>query len=196
MNGTIRKATCIWNTKIWRQKYLYYSIKYTLTNEYCLYIYIYIYIYVFIPYIRWNLPMELFYRGKEKIHSEIEIIIYKLKWYSPTSIISLALLILRPKFVLVLTDVHSEVSLCFYFYFSFCFSPCFKRHGVFYTSAIPEVTWNEPLYNRSWHQKRTVYNSNIYKEFNKDRSFLMLEDTANYIYWLLCTHLFSLSASQ
>ena len=34
-----------------------------------------------------------------------ELIIYQLKWYSPTSIISLVLLVLRPKLVLLLTEV-------------------------------------------------------------------------------------------
>ena len=50
------------------------------------------------------LRRQLLYRGQEKIHSEIELIIYYLKWNSPTSIISLALLVLRPKLVLLLTD--------------------------------------------------------------------------------------------
>ena len=40
-----------------------------------------------------------------KIHSEIESIIYQLKWYNPTSVISLALLVLCPILVLLLTDV-------------------------------------------------------------------------------------------
>ena len=31
------------------------------------------------------------YRGKETIHSEIELIIYQLKWYISTNIISLSL---------------------------------------------------------------------------------------------------------
>ena len=35
--------------------------------------------------------INLLYSGKEKIHSEMELIIYQLKWYSPTSIISLTL---------------------------------------------------------------------------------------------------------
>ena len=43
----------------------------------------------------------LLYRVKEKIHSEIELIIYQLKWYSPTNIISLALLVLGQKLVLL-----------------------------------------------------------------------------------------------
>ena len=33
----------------------------------------------------------MLYRSKEMIHSETELIIYYLKWYSPTSIISLSL---------------------------------------------------------------------------------------------------------
>ena len=37
------------------------------------------------------------YRDKEEIHSEIKLIIYLLKWYSPTRGISLALLVLRPE---------------------------------------------------------------------------------------------------
>ena len=41
----------------------------------------------------------------------------------------------------------SELSLCFSFFF--CFS-VLKRHGVFYTPAIPEVTWYEPLYNTNY----------------------------------------------
>ena len=91
---------------------------------------------------------DILYRGKEKIHREIESIIYSLKWYIPTNIISLALLVLHPKLVLLLTDVLSELSLCF----SFCVCSCFtvlKRHGIFYTSAIPEVTWYEPLYSKT-----------------------------------------------
>ena len=44
-------------------------------------------------------------RGKKKIHSEIELIFHELKWYSPTTIISLSLLVLRPKLVLLLTDI-------------------------------------------------------------------------------------------
>ena len=58
------------------------------------------------------MSLKLFmYRGKEKIHSEIDLIIYQLKWYSSTGIISLALLVLRSKLVLLLTDVLSELSL-------------------------------------------------------------------------------------
>ena len=41
----------------------------------------------------------LLYHGKEKIHSEIELIIYQLKWYSPTCIIGFVLLVLCPKLV-------------------------------------------------------------------------------------------------
>ena len=33
----------------------------------------------------------MLYRGKETAHCETEIIIYSLKWYSPTSIIRLSL---------------------------------------------------------------------------------------------------------
>ena len=87
--------------------------------------------------------MYLLYRGKEKKHSEIELIIYYLKWYSPTGIISLALLVLRPKLVFLLTDLlPNPLS----HYFSFCFT-VLKKRGVFYTSAIPEVTWCESLDN-------------------------------------------------
>ena len=38
----------------------------------------------------WN-ARDFLWRGKKKIHSETELIIYQLKWYSPTSIISLSL---------------------------------------------------------------------------------------------------------
>ena len=47
----------------------------------------------------------MLYCGKKKIHSEIELIVYYHKWYNPTSIISLVPLVLRPKVVLLLTDV-------------------------------------------------------------------------------------------
>ena len=56
------------------------------------------------------------------------------------------LLMLRLKLVLLLTNVLSELSLCFSFCFSFCFS---KKHDVFYTSMIPDVTWYESLYNKN-----------------------------------------------
>ena len=63
------------------------------------------------------------YRGKEKIHIEIELIISLLKWYNPTSIISLALLVLRPKLVLLLTDVpFRAVSVIASFCFCLCLS--------------------------------------------------------------------------
>ena len=48
---------------------------------------------------------NLLYHSKEEIHSEIELTIYKLKWYSRTNIISLTLLVLCPKLVLLLTKV-------------------------------------------------------------------------------------------
>ena len=48
---------------------------------------------------------------------------------------------LRPKLVLLLTDVLSELS------FWFLLSVVLEKHGFFYTSAIPEVMWYEPLYN-------------------------------------------------
>ena len=51
---------------------------------------------------------------------------------------------------LLLTDVLSELSLCFSFYFYFCFS-MLEKQGVFYTSVIPEVTWYKPLYNTKLH---------------------------------------------
>ena len=37
----------------------------------------------------------------------------------------------------------SELSLSF----SFCFFLVLEKHGDFYTSTIPEVTWYESLYN-------------------------------------------------
>ena len=80
--------------------------------------------------------------GKDKIYGEIKLIVYQLKCYSPTSIISLALLVLRPKLVLLLTNVFQSclsASVCL-------LSLKFKRHGVFYTFAIPEAMWYEPLY--------------------------------------------------
>ena len=77
---------------------------------------------------------------------------------------------LRPRLVLLLTDVLSELSLFFSFYFRF---PVLKRHGVFYTSAISEVTWYEPLYNNSVAQptglgkyqgNRTIFVSDLSSE--------------------------------
>ena len=66
----------------------------------------------------------MLYRGKEEIYSEIKTY-YKLKWHSPTNIISHALWVLRPKLVFLQ-----------------------KKHGVLYTFALPEVTWYEPLYHK------------------------------------------------
>ena len=54
--------------------------------------------------------MIVLYHGKEEIHSEIELTIYQLKWYSPTNIISLALWVLRPKLVLLLTEILQNPS--------------------------------------------------------------------------------------
>ena len=48
----------------------------------------------------------------------------------------------RPKLVLLVTDVLSELSLGF----RFCLA-VLQKHGVLYTSAIPEVSWYKPLYN-------------------------------------------------
>ena len=41
--------------------------------------------------------------------------------------------VLRPNLVLLLTEILQN-------------SDVLKKHDVFYTSAIPEVTWYEPLY--------------------------------------------------
>ena len=60
----------------------------------------------------------MLYRGKEEIHSEIELTIYKLKWHSPTNIISLTLWVLRPKLVQLLyrgkEEIHREIELTIY----------------------------------------------------------------------------------
>ena len=56
--------------------------------------------------------------------------------YSPTNIISLELWVLRLKLVLLLTEILQNPLVL-------------KKHDVFYTSTIPEVTWYEPLYNVS-----------------------------------------------
>ena len=53
----------------------------------------------------------LLYRCEEEIHSEIELTIHQLKWYSPTNIISLALWVLRPKLVLLLTEILQSLCL-------------------------------------------------------------------------------------
>ena len=54
--------------------------------------------------IHWNFEI-LLYHAKEEIHSEIKLTIYQLKWYSPTNIISLALWVLHPNLVLLLTEI-------------------------------------------------------------------------------------------
>ena len=42
--------------------------------------------------------------------------------------------VLRPKLVLLLTEILQNPDVL-------------KKHNVFYISALPEVTWYEPLYN-------------------------------------------------
>ena len=70
---------------------------------------------------------------------------------------------LRSKLVLLLIDVLPSC-LCF----SFCFSICLlKRHGVFYTSAIPEVSWYLALYSNDW-----VGTAKIWELLNKFNSKL------------------------
>ena len=73
-----------------------------------------------------DLCIYLLSRCKVEIHSEIELTIYQLKWYSPTNIICLALLVLCPKLVLLLTEI-------------FQYSPCLRNA----TSFIP------PSYRKS-----------------------------------------------
>ena len=51
-----------------------------------------------------------------------------IKWYSPTCIISLVLLVLGPKFFLQLTDILPELSL----YFSFCFCRASEARHLLY----------------------------------------------------------------
>ena len=46
---------------------------------------------------------------------------------------------LCPKLVLLLTVFLQS--------YSVSVSSVLEKHGIFYTSAIPEVTWYEPLYN-------------------------------------------------
>ena len=69
--------------------------------------------------------------------------VYQIKWYSSTNIINLVLLVLRPKLVLLLTGVFSELSLSA----SASAFLMLKKHSVFYSSTIPEDMWDEPLYN-------------------------------------------------
>ena len=99
----------------------------------------------------------MLYHGKEKIHSEIELIVYELKWYSPTSIISLALLVLRPKLVLLLTGVLSELSVSA----SLSASASQETRRLLYFHDIG-VTWYEPLYIYEIYMK----NKNIKKTFS------------------------------
>ena len=81
------------------------------------------------------------YTDKEEIHSEIELIIYLLKWYSPTNIISLALLVLRLKLVLLLTEI-------------FQYSLCLRNTASFVPPRYPEVTGYEP---RSGHIDTAIW---------------------------------------
>ena len=85
------------------------------------------------------------YRGKEKIHCQIELIIYWLKWYTSTCIISLVLLVLRPKLVLLLTDVFqnylsaslsASASLCLRDTTSFILPQYWKSHGMSHYTTI------------------------------------------------------------
>ena len=79
-----------------------------------------------IKQIRTHCLKKSLYCGKEEIHSKIELIIYQLKWYSLTNIISLMLWVLCPKLVLLLTVI-------------FQYRPCLKNM----TSFIP------PRYQKS-----------------------------------------------
>ena len=64
---------------------------------------------------------------------------------------------LHPKLVLILKDVLSEFSV------SATSSPVLKRHGIFYTYVILEVTENEPLYNTDIH--RILSYTKLVKDF-------------------------------
>ena len=101
----------------------------------------------------------MLYHGKVKVHSEMKLIVYQLKCYRPTSIISLALLVLCPKLVLLLTNVLSELFLCFPFYF--LLSAVLEKPSIFYTSAILEVMWYKPLYNNLLSLTSFFFNSII-----------------------------------
>ena len=63
---------------------------YAILTSHSFYIYIYIY---------------MLYHNKEEIHSEIELTIYWLKWYSPTSIVSLTRLVLHTRLVLLMIKI-------------------------------------------------------------------------------------------
>ena len=94
-------------------------MKLSLHFSYCLLFLVYIYIYI------------LLYHGKEKMHSEIKLIIYSLSWYSPTSIIILALLVLYPKLVLLLTACLSASAVqCLRDKASFIFPQYQKSRGT------------------------------------------------------------------
>ena len=110
-------------------------------------------------------PLRVLCRGKEKIHSEIESIIYLLVrlvlFTGSTSIISLALLVLRPKLVLQLTDVlqsylsaflsaSTSPSPCLRDTASFILSQYRKSHG---TSHYTTVGY---LFNTCHSYRRTV----------------------------------------
>ena len=68
----------------------------------------------------------LLYHSTEGIHSEKKSSLF-INWSGTVE------QILRPKLVLLLTEILQN-------------APVFKKHDVFYTSTIPEVTWYEPLY--------------------------------------------------
>ena len=80
---------------------------------------------------------------------------------------------------LILTAWPGRRSIYICFSFCFCFS-VLKRHGIFNTSAIPEVTWYKPLYNTMkveivvWERERWINREPLQFTPHWDRYFQSL----------------------
>ena len=49
-----------------------------------------------------------------------------------------------------------------------------KKHDVFYTSMIPEVTWYKPLYNKDIHLRNCQFLSQVMNDKTKDHTARLL----------------------
>ena len=59
------------------------------------------------------------------------------------------------------------------------FGPCLKRHGVFYASAIPEVTRYEPLYNNDKAQRLLV----CQRGYIGQKGIYRIKGNRSVVYW-------------
>ena len=92
----------------------------------------------------------MLYRGKETTHSETEFIIYEIKWYIPTSIINLSLLMLRQKLVFHWPMSFRAISLLL---FLLLLLSRFCR----YLSFVPSIgrVWHRVFFRLVWAQDRS-----------------------------------------